>query len=141
GGTLVDLKVEFGFDKNRRLLLADVIDNDSWRVLESGSYIDKQVYRDGGALDDVAAKYARVAAITDRFDLPRQRIILWRGSESDKIDDFEQALEPLADLMSVVTCSAHKEPINAAMTLHRMVQEVPDCVVIAYIGRSNGAGP
>jgi phosphoribosylaminoimidazole carboxylase/phosphoribosylaminoimidazole-succinocarboxamide synthase len=141
GGTLVDLKVEFGFDSKQRLLLADVIDNDSWRVLESGSYIDKQVYRDGGALDDVAAKYARVAAITDRFDLPRQRIILWRGSESDKVDEFSQALDQLGDLLGVVTCSAHKEPINAAMTLHRMVQEVPDCVVIAYIGRSNGAGP
>ena len=81
GGTLVDLKVEFGYDKKGRLLLADVIDNDSWRVIEDGSYIDKQVYRDGGALDDVAAKYRRVAEITDRFQLPRQRIILWRGSE------------------------------------------------------------
>ena len=24
---------------------------------------------------------------------------------------------------------------------HRMIQEVPDSIVIAYIGRSNGAGP
>ena len=146
GGTLVDLKVEFGFDAKGRLLLADVIDNDSWRVIENGSYIDKQVYRDGGALDDVAAKYRRVADITGRFRLPRQRIILWRGSDKDKTDAFSDALRSdafgdLTDLMTVVTCSVHKEPVAAASTFHRMAQEVPDTVVIAYIGRSNGAGP
>ena len=141
GGTLVDLKVEFGLDKKGRLLLADVIDNDSWRVIEDGSYIDKQVYRDGGALDDVAAKYRRVAEITDRFQLPRQRIILWRGSETDKTDPFTAALGELKDIMTVVTCSAHKEPVRAATTLYRMAQEVPDTLIIANIGRSNGAGP
>jgi phosphoribosylaminoimidazole carboxylase PurE protein len=141
GGTLVDLKVEFGFDAKGRLLLADVIDNDSWRVIESGAYIDKQVYRDGGALDDVAAKYRHVAEITGHFRLPRQRIILWRGSESDKTEAFTAALGPLAEMMSVVTCSIHKEPIAGAGILHRMAQEVPDTVVIAFIGRSNGAGP
>jgi phosphoribosylaminoimidazole carboxylase/phosphoribosylaminoimidazole-succinocarboxamide synthase len=141
GGTLVDLKVEFGFDTKGRLLLADVIDNDSWRVVESGSYIDKQVYRDGGALDDVVAKYRRVAEITGRFALPRQRIILWRGSESDKTESFSAALGGLADLMTVVTCSVHKQPVAAAGILYRMAQDIPDSVVIAYIGRSNGAGP
>ncbi|MEA2993056.1 MAG: phosphoribosylaminoimidazole carboxylase / phosphoribosylaminoimidazole-succinocarboxamide synthase [Alphaproteobacteria bacterium] len=141
GGTLVDFKVEFGFDTKGSLLLADVIDNDSWRVIESGSYIDKQVYRDGGALDDVAAKYRRVAEITSRFHVPRQRIILWRGSEKDNPDAFAQALGNQADLMTVVTCSVHKEPVAAAGIFHRMLQEVPDSVVIAYIGRSNGAGP
>ena len=141
GGTLVDLKVEFGFDTKGNLLLADVIDNDSWRVIEGGSYIDKQVYRDGGALDDVAAKYRRVAEITSQFRVPRQRIILWRGSEKDKTDAFSEALGELKDMMTVVTCSVHKEPVNAAGIFHRMVQEIPDTVVIAYIGRSNGAGP
>ncbi len=141
GGTLVDYKVEFGFDAKNRLLLADVIDNDSWRVLENGSYIDKQVYRDGGALDTVAAKYRQVAEITGRFRLPRQRIILWRGSESDNADPFTKALGSMADLMTVVTCSIHKEPVAGFATLHRLAQEVPDTIVIAYIGRSNGAGP
>jgi phosphoribosylaminoimidazole carboxylase / phosphoribosylaminoimidazole-succinocarboxamide synthase len=141
GGTLVDLKVEFGFDAKSNLLLADVIDNDSWRVVESGTYIDKQVYRDGGALDDVVAKYRRVAQITGRFALPQQRIILWRGSASDKTESFSEALGDLADLMTVVTCSVHKQPLAAAGILYRMAHEVPDSVVIAYIGRSNGAGP
>jgi phosphoribosylaminoimidazole carboxylase/phosphoribosylaminoimidazole-succinocarboxamide synthase len=141
GGTLVDLKVEFGHDPKGRLLLADVIDNDSWRVIENGAYIDKQVYREGGALDDVAAKYRRVADITSRFRLPRQQIVLWRGSETDKTEAFSQALGDLAELMTVVTCSIHKEPVRGAAVLHGMVQEVPDTVVIANIGRSNGAGP
>ena len=118
-----------------------MIDNDSWRVLESGAYIDKQVYRDGGALDDVAAKYRRVAEITGRFRLPRQRIILWRGSDKDKTDAFVEALGEFEDMMSVVTCSIHKEPVAGAAVFQRMIQEVPDTVVIAYIGRSNGAGP
>jgi len=141
GGTLVDLKVEFGYDSKGRLLLADVIDNDSWRVVESGAYIDKQVYRDGGALDDVAEKYRRVADITGHFRVPRQRIVLWRGSEADKIEPFAEALGDAKDLMTVITCSAHKQPILAARTLARLLQEVPDTVVIAHIGRSNGAGP
>src|SRR6202011_4409578 len=67
GGTLVDRKVECGRDTKGRLRLADVIDNDSWRVLENGAYLDKQVYRDGGALDTVVEKYRRVADITANF--------------------------------------------------------------------------
>jgi len=141
GGRLVDLKVEFGFDAKGTLLLADVIDNDSWRVIEGGAYIDKQVYRDGGALDDVAAKYRHVAEITGHFHVPRQRIILWRGSEKDKPDAFFDALGELKDLMTVVTCSIHKEPVNGAAIFNRLIQEIPDTVVIANIGRSNGAGP
>jgi phosphoribosylaminoimidazole carboxylase/phosphoribosylaminoimidazole-succinocarboxamide synthase len=141
GGRLVDFKVEFGFDPQGRLLLADVIDNDSWRVIADGGYIDKQVYREGGALDDVAAKYRRVAEITGHFQLPRQRIILWRGSQSDQTEVFSDALGELKDMMSVVTCSVHKEPVAAAGILNRMIQDVPDSLMIAYIGRSNGAGP
>jgi phosphoribosylaminoimidazole carboxylase PurE protein len=141
GGTLADLKVEFGFDRKGRLLLADVIDNDSWRVLENGAYIDKQVYRDGGALDEVAAKYWLVAETTGRFRLPQQRIVLWRGSDKDNGDVFSDALGEFKDLLRVVTCSVHKEPVAAAGILQRLVQEVPDSVLIAHIGRSNGAGP
>jgi phosphoribosylaminoimidazole carboxylase/phosphoribosylaminoimidazole-succinocarboxamide synthase len=73
--------------------------------------------------------------------VPRQRIILWRGSDKDKTDAFSEALGDLKDLMTVVTCSVHKEPVRGAATLYKMLQEVPNTVVIAFIGRSNGAGP
>lgn len=150
GRTLVDFKVEFGLTNDGTLLLADVIDNDSWRVLENGAYIDKQSYRDGGDLDDVAEKYRKVAGITDHFRLPFQQVIIWRGSEKDDVSPIVNALQQLSGdsadkpgrlRVTTSTCSIHKEPVRGWNELHRLVQEVPDSVVIAYIGRSNGAGP
>jgi phosphoribosylaminoimidazole carboxylase / phosphoribosylaminoimidazole-succinocarboxamide synthase len=149
GRTLVDFKVEFGLTNNGTLLLADVIDNDSWRVLENGTYIDKQAYRDGGKLDDVAEKYRLVAGITDHFRLPAQQVIIWRGSDKDDVTPVVKSLDQLsggaADArflkVTTATCSIHKEPVRGLDELHRLVQQVPDTVVIAFIGRSNGAGP
>ena len=144
GGTLVDCKVEFGLTSDGRLLLADVIDNDSWRVLQEGAYLDKQVYRDGGNLDSVAANYRRVADITSHFRIPKQRIIIWSGSTSDDVSPVEKAIEKFscgtADATRIA-CSVHKEPARSIRELNQLVQAVPDTVVIAYIGRSNGAGP
>jgi len=149
GRTLVDFKVEFGLTNDGELLLADVIDNDSWRVLENGSYIDKQAYRDGGKLDEVAEKYRRVAGITDGFRLPVQQVVIWRGSDKDDVTPLVKALDQLcggssdAARLNVITatCSIHKEPVRGLNELHRLVQQVPDTVIIAFIGRSNGAGP
>lgn len=143
---LVDFKVEFGWDeKQGKLHLADVIDNDSWRVVEDGHYIDKQVYRDGGSLNEVTTKYQLVAELTGRFDLPRQQIILWRGSDTDDLEPFNEAINGYrirgACRVESVTCSAHKQPVQVCDQIAQLVQEVPDTVVIAYVGRSNGLGP
>lgn len=63
---LVDFKVEFGFGMDGELLLADVIDNDSWRLLKpDGSHVDKQLFRDGRPLAEVAAAYQFVAEQSD----------------------------------------------------------------------------
>lgn len=145
GPRLVDFKVEFGKDQNGVLLLADVIDNDSWRVLQDGSYIDKQIYRDGADLNTVTAKFRFVEELTKRFGIPRQQIILWRASKNDDLTPFEEALmsygAQTACEVRIVTCSTHKEPVRACEELTQAIQEIPDSVVIAYVGRSNGAGP
>jgi len=75
GVTLVDLKVEFGFEDSGLLLLADVIDNDSWRIWPEGDKSqmrDKQVYRDTQdrtpeMLAKIKENYAWVAEATSKF--------------------------------------------------------------------------
>ncbi|MFI5381077.1 MAG: phosphoribosylaminoimidazolesuccinocarboxamide synthase [Tepidisphaerales bacterium] len=144
GCRLVDMKVEFGLTASGQFLLADVIDNDSWRVIEDGAYIDKQSYRDGGDLSEVVRKYRLVEQLTSRFSLPRQRVIVWAGSPKDDLAPVVSTIAKLSnDQLPAITvaCSVHKEPVWAMLELARLVQEVPDCVVVAYIGMSNGAGP
>jgi phosphoribosylaminoimidazole-succinocarboxamide synthase len=77
--TLVDLKIEFGRDARGDLLVADVIDNDSWRIWPGGDknrMLDKQVYRNlqnvtTQDLQGVADRYALVADLTGKLRQPR----------------------------------------------------------------------
>lgn len=72
---LVDLKVEVGRRlTDNKIVLADVVDNDSWRIwpgADPGKQLDKQCFREGHALSQVAEKYALVAELTKRFFLDR----------------------------------------------------------------------
>lgn len=67
---LIDLKIEFGRTPDGDIVVADVIDNDSWRLWPGGEksqQLDKQIYRDHRGLEEVLRNYQRVAEMTDRF--------------------------------------------------------------------------
>ena len=87
--TLVDLKLEVGYKAiaadakpesfkgysvvnaaKQELVIADVLDNDSWRIWPQGNpemQLDKQAFRDGAALTEVQEKYKTVTSFTKQF--------------------------------------------------------------------------
>lgn len=76
GVLCVDLKLEFGVDRTTgQLILADVIDNDSWRIWpggQKGNQLDKQKYREllevtADDLGAIKSDYALVAQLTKQF--------------------------------------------------------------------------
>jgi len=67
---LIDMKIEVGINQNKEIVIADVIDNDSWRIWSNGAprkQLDKQSFRDGEKLTDVQRKYAIVTEYTKKF--------------------------------------------------------------------------
>ncbi len=79
GVVLYDMKIEFGLVDDglggKRLVVADVIDNDSWRIKDAeGGQLDKQVFRDAakaGITDDdlqkISENYELVAILSERL--------------------------------------------------------------------------
>lgn len=73
---LIDLKVEFGILPNLKLVLADDINNDSWRIWPHGDRLQeksKQVYRDAKVitlrvLAKVRSNYRWVTKQVEKFD-------------------------------------------------------------------------
>jgi phosphoribosylaminoimidazole-succinocarboxamide synthase len=65
GGTLYDFKLEFGVLPDGSVVLADVVDCDSWRVKWNDIQLSKQGYRDGDDLSRVLGVYRLAASLTD----------------------------------------------------------------------------
>lgn len=140
GYRLIDYKIEFGEDKEGNLFIADVIDNDSWRLrTPDWKELSKQLFRDGSDLADVEEAYKIVASLTDQFRIPKQTIIIWRGSPNDTLP---KTFEIPGVHYELPIISGHKSPVAMTHELERLQTTYPEGgVIIPIVGMSNGLGP
>jgi phosphoribosylcarboxyaminoimidazole (NCAIR) mutase len=135
--------MEFGFDCHGNLLLADVLNNNSWHINQDAQPTEKS-YRDSIENNAVAKNHRYVRDRTAEFRLPKQQIIIWRGSEKDDVQPFIDHIKPYMGKeisVTMITCPAQKDPITAYRSLLKAVQATPDCVVVIFITmRGNTAG-
>ena len=141
GKRLIDFKIEFGVTSEGKLVIIDVIDNDSWRLRTfDWQEMSKQLFRDGKTLEVVEEAYAEVSRLSDNLlDIPEQPIVFWTGSQK-----YNFLLKELtvSDSLDLTTISAHKNPVGAMRKLHELVAKYPfGGVIIAIAGKSNGLGP
>ncbi|KAI6175917.1 hypothetical protein M3Y97_00742600 [Aphelenchoides bicaudatus] len=143
GCVLVDMKIEFGITTDGDLVLADVIDNDSWRL-------DKQFYRDLPQVTDEALKelkknYDRVERLTHEFlahsTRPRAVIVMGSGADKASAEKIAQALNKFGVEPVLRVSSAHKSPPETLEIIAEYENDPTPTLFIAIAGRSNGLGP
>jgi len=143
---LIDFKIEFGIDADGNLLVADVIDNDSWRVRTfDWKELSKQLFRDNHEMSEIKEKYELVAKIISQWRLPKQALIVWKGSKSDEF--LPQVLSSSSGAIAgidvnEVVLSGHKSPAACLEKLEETLGLYPEGgVIIAFVGLSDGLGP
>ena len=153
---LVDMKIEFGVYE-RNLLVADVIDNDSWRLWPKGEksqMLDKQLYRDLTSVSDTALK-----SVKESFEIVAKRtqnlfakvvqlkshVAIVLGSNKDLVfvDKIKSALQDKYGVSDVTICvtSAHKSTQKTLEVVQSICGDVSFKAIIAVAGLSNGLGP
>jgi len=148
GFLLVDYKIEFGWTADGQVVIADVIDNDSWRLKDPNfNELSKQEFRDGKPMDEIEAKYGFVADCVNQFRIPKQAVVLWKGSPSDQFPELPEYVfskdKLIPGLSKVeITMSGHKKTQECLVKLEEIQREFPEGgVIITEVGMSNGLGP
>lgn len=138
---LIDFKIEFGIDPSSgEVVVADVIDNDSWRLQDKNwQELSKEVFREGKKLDEVEQKYGIVADLVKQIRIPKQALVVWTGSDKDKPPKVPSCYG--IDVINVVF-SGHKATKLCLNKLEEIIGNYPDGgVIVVKVGRSNGLGP
>jgi len=150
--SLIDMKIEFGISTEGELMVADVIDSDSWRLWPAGDrrlMKDKQVYRDlknvtAEALEQVKANFQWIA---ERLDLlmpaPKALAVVLMGSPTDE-EHCKKIIKTCRELgvpAQMRVTSAHKGTSETMSIMQQYEGSGVPTVFIAVAGRSNGLGP
>ncbi|GAB1604029.1 multifunctional protein ADE2-like [Argonauta hians] len=150
---LIDMKIEFGVcAATGEILLADIIDSDSWRLWPSGDkrlMVDKQVYRDmaevtSDGMETVKRNFQWVAGkVKEIMPKKTSRVVIFMGSASDMAfcEPMQKNLEELGIHCAMRVASAHKYTENTLRILAEYEGLNVPTVLIAVAGRSNGLGP
>lgn len=151
--TLVDMKIEFGVDvETGDIVLADVIDSDSWRLWPHGDkrlQVDKQFYRDlpevtAEALKELKAKFEWTSEQLKNFMAPpKGRVVCLMGSAADKDHCMKIVAQCAAFGLQcdLRVTSAHKGTEEALRVVAEYEGDGIPTVFICVAGCSNGLGP
>jgi len=146
------MKIEFGVNTAGEIVLADVIDSDSWRLWPAGDrrlQLDKQFYRDlkevtPEALEQLKKNFATVVDMLQKFETdPVGRVVILMGSDSDTAhaEKIREACLKLGIPTHLRVTSAHKGTQSTLNVIAHYEGDSIPTVFIAVAGRSNGLGP
>lgn len=149
---LIDMKIEFGVDKSGEILVADVIDSDSWRLWPNSDkrlMVDKQVYRNlttvtSEALETVKRNFQWVDdQLATIFPANDHLVVIIMGSPSDKehCEKIAKNCTLLGLNVEMRVSSAHKVTKGTLQIMSEYEGKIKNLVFITVAGRSNGLGP